>query len=121
VWAFIIVFVEIDAVEPHHREFSLTDTSIMYTFAVRERVPAWSLAAYVVFTPFAIVLVWALFIPPTGSVQRRRWMNGSVTWREKFWDANVSALAFALAIASTLTVTNILKNLVGRPRPGRFL
>lgn len=34
------------------------------------------------------------------------------------WDANLSLLGVGLAIASTITVTNTFKNLVGRPRPG---
>jgi hypothetical protein len=48
-------------------------------------------------------------------------MKGSVTWSEKLWDANLSILGIALSIAATITVTNSFKNLVGRPRPGRYL
>jgi hypothetical protein len=116
--AFIVAFVAIDAVNGHQREFSLTDPSIMYTMAAHERVPTWALVVCAVIAPIAIVLVWALVIPPIGSVQRRRWMKGGVTWQEKLWDANLSLLAIGLAIASTITVTNSFKNLVGRPRPG---
>jgi len=41
-----------------------------------------------------------------------------MTWREKIWDTNLSLLGIGLAIASTITITNTFKNLVGRPRPG---
>jgi diacylglycerol diphosphate phosphatase/phosphatidate phosphatase len=116
--AFIIAFNAIDAVNGHQREFSLTDQSIMYTFAVHERVPTWLLVVLAVIAPIVIVVVWTLVIPPIGSIQRRRWRKGGVTIREKLWDANLSLLGIGLAIASTITVTNSFKNLVGRPRPG---
>jgi len=70
-----------------------------------------------VIAPIVIVVVWTLVIPPIGSIQRRRWKKGGVTIREKLWDANLSLLGIGLAIASTITVTNTFKNLVGRPRP----
>jgi len=44
-----------------------------------------------------------------------------MSWKEKLWDANLSLLGIGLAIASTITITNSFKNLVGRPRPGSLL
>lgn len=41
-----------------------------------------------------------------------------MSMREKLWDANLSLLGLGMAIATTITVTNCFKNLVGRPRPG---
>jgi diacylglycerol diphosphate phosphatase/phosphatidate phosphatase len=70
-----------------------------------------------VIAPISIMLLWTLVIPPLGSYQRRRWRKGEITWSEKLWDANLSLLGIGLAIASTITVTNSFKNLVGRPRP----
>jgi hypothetical protein len=116
--AFIIAFLAIDNVNGHHREFSLTDQSIMYTFAVKETVPTWLLAVCAVIIPISCVLLWTLIIPPLGTYQRRRWRKGEMTWREKLWDANLSLLGIGLAIASTIAITNSFKNLVGRPRPG---
>ena len=115
---FIISFVTIGNVNGHQREFSLTDQSIMYTFAVKETVPTWLLVASAVIAPIAVILVWTLFIPPLGTVQRKRWRQGELTWREKLWDANLSLLGIGLAVATTITITNTFKNLVGRPRPG---
>ena len=115
---FIIAFVAIDKINGHQREFSLTDQTIMYTFAVKETVPTWLLVACAVVAPIAIILIWTLFIPPLGTVQRKRWRQGDLTWTEKLWDANLSLLGIGLAIASAITITNIFKNLVGRPRPG---
>lgn len=90
----------------------------MYTFAEKDTVPTWLLVACAVVAPIAIILIWALIIPPLGTVQRKRWRQGDMTWSEKIWDANLSLLGIGLAIASTITVTNTFKNLVGRPRPG---
>jgi hypothetical protein len=115
---FIIAFVAIGQINGHQREFSLTDQSLMYTFTVKETVPTWLLVACSVIAPIAIILVWTLFIPPLGTAQRRRWRQGDLTWREKLWDANLSLLGIGLAVASTITITNTFKNLVGRPRPG---
>lgn len=118
---FIIAFVAIDRVNGHQREFSLTDQSLMYTFAVKETVPTWLLVVCSSIAPTGIILVWTLFIPPLGTFQRKRWRQGDLTWREKLWDANLSLLGIGLAVASTITVTNTFKNLVGRPRPGTKL
>jgi len=114
---FIVAFVAIDSVNGHQREFSITDQSIMYTFTLKETVPPWLLVVCAVIAPIAIVLVWTLVIPPLGTVHRRRWKKGEMSWREKLWDANLSLLGIGLAIASTITITNTFKNLVGRPRP----
>ena len=86
--------------------------------AQKETVPTWLLVVCAVAAPIAITLFWTLFIPPIGSIQRARWRRGEMSWREKLWDANLSLLGIGLAVASTITVTNIFKNLVGRPRPG---
>jgi len=89
----------------------------MFTMALKETIPPWLLVVCAVVAPVAIMLVWTMIIPPLGSHQRRRWRKGEITWSEKLWDANLSLLGVGLAIASTITVTNTFKNLVGRPRP----
>ena len=90
----------------------------MYTMAEKETIPPWLLVVCAVVAPIAIMIVWTLIIPPVGTYQRRRWRRGEMSWTEKLWDANLSLLGIGLAIASTITVTNSFKNLVGRPRPG---
>jgi ABC-type Fe3+ transport system permease subunit len=118
--AFVVAFILIDKVSGHQRQFSLTDQSLMYTMAVTETIPPWLLVVCAVVAPVVIMMVWTLIIPPLGSYQRRRWRKGEITWSEKLWDANLSLLGIGLAIASTITVTNTFKNLVGRPRPGIY-
>ena len=115
---FVVAFNVIDKVNGHQREFSLTDQSLMYTFAVHETIPTWLLVVCAVIAPVIIILIWTLIIPPIGSYHRKRWKKGELTWAEKLWDANLSLLGIGLAIAATITITNSFKNLVGRPRPG---
>lgn len=38
-----IVFFAIDIIPPFHREFSITDTSLMHEYTVNESVPVWLL------------------------------------------------------------------------------
>jgi len=118
VFGFIIAFVAIDAVHGHQQEFSLTDHTIMYTFAKNELVPSWLLVVVAVVIPVATISLWIVLIPPFGPALRSRWKKGDLSWREKIWDVNLSLLGIGLAIASTITITNSFKNLVGRPRPG---
>jgi diacylglycerol diphosphate phosphatase/phosphatidate phosphatase len=92
----------------------------MYSFAEKETIPTWLLVVCAVVAPFAIIIVWTLAIPPLGALQRKRQGGGELTWGEKLWDTNLSLLGIGLAIASTITVTNTFKNLVGRPRPGIY-
>ena len=113
-----MAFVSIDKVQGHQRQFSLNDTSLMYTMALQEIVPTWLLVVCAVITPITITLLWTLLIPPFGSYHQGRWRRGEMSWSEKIWDANLSLLGIGLAIASTITITNTFKNLVGRPRPG---
>jgi hypothetical protein len=114
---FVVAFIAIDAVNGHQREFSLTDQTIMFSFAEKEIVPTWLLVVLAVAMPGTVILLWILFIPPFGA-QRTRWNSGELSWREKLWDLNLSLLGLGLALASAVTITNCFKNLVGRPRPG---
>lgn len=83
----------------HKREFSLTDTSIQHTFAVKERVPFWVAIVVAGAVPLVvIVLVGAL-------------------WRRSFWDVHNGLLGLLLSLATATVVTDILKVTVGRPRP----
>ena len=38
-----VVFFMVDLIPPFHREFSVQDKTIMYSYTVNETVPAWSL------------------------------------------------------------------------------
>ncbi|KAM0756604.1 acid phosphatase/Vanadium-dependent haloperoxidase [Meredithblackwellia eburnea MCA 4105] len=83
----------------HQREFSLTDTSIQHTFAVKERVPFQMAIIYAGAIPAGLMAILAVF------------------WRRSFWDLHNALLGLLLALALATAVTNIVKVTVGRPRP----
>ncbi|KAL8292025.1 hypothetical protein RQP46_001491 [Phenoliferia psychrophenolica] len=85
--------------EGHKREFSLTDTSIQHTFAVKERVTFQMAIVYAGAIPAGMILLMALL------------------WRRSFWDLHNGILGLILALALATAITNIIKGTVGRPRP----
>jgi diacylglycerol diphosphate phosphatase/phosphatidate phosphatase len=93
------LFYLLDYAKGFRREFSLTDTSIQYTFATKERVPDHAL--------YLIALVAPLVIMPiVNLITIRSW-----------WDWHNSWLGCILGLALTGSITNIVKVTVGRPRP----
>ncbi|SJX64521.1 related to DPP1-diacylglycerol pyrophosphate phosphatase [Sporisorium reilianum f. sp. reilianum] len=89
----------INNVHGFRREFSLTDTSLQHTYAVRERVPTWLLGVLAVLIPALIIVAFSLGVS------------------RSVWDLHNGLLGFVLANALTVTVTTLLKVCVGRPRP----
>jgi len=94
-----ILFVGVDQIDGYRREFSLTDTSIQYTYTLHERVPVWLLAVLVGLVPLVFFLVIGFGIS------------------RSFWDWHVASLGLILAQAITWVVTDCIKLTVGRPRP----
>ncbi|SAM08515.1 hypothetical protein [Absidia glauca] len=64
-WIIVIimaaVWFAIDHVEPYHREFSLTNTDLMYTYSPRDSVPVWLLAIICFVIPVVIITFVAVF------------------------------------------------------------
>lgn len=82
----------------HKREFSLTDITIQYPFT-NEHVPPWLLFAVSLFTPLLFVA-----------------MVGGFVYRNK-WDVHNGVLGVFIGYTVTGVVTQIVKMVVGRPRP----
>ncbi|CAO1627419.1 unnamed protein product [Sympodiomycopsis kandeliae] len=88
-----------DKAHGFRREFSLQDASIQHTYATSQRVPVWLLVVIAVIVPIIIQGIFSLLI--TRSV----------------WDFHISVLGLVVAHAISVSLTNILKVTVGRPRP----
>jgi diacylglycerol diphosphate phosphatase/phosphatidate phosphatase len=43
----LAIFFSIDKIHPFHREFSITDTTLMHPYATQESVPVWLLVVSV--------------------------------------------------------------------------
>ncbi|KAI0636915.1 acid phosphatase/Vanadium-dependent haloperoxidase [Trametes polyzona] len=102
-WAICIVlaaaFYALEYIEGFKREFSLTDTSLMHTFAVHERVPP--IALYMICGVAPLVLQ-----PVINALTVRSW-----------WDLHTSWLGLLLSLTLTGSITQFAKITVGRPRP----
>lgn len=94
-----IVFFALDGVHGFRREFSVHDETILFPFAVHERVPDIALYFIAIVAPLVIQLVVNL-----------------LTVRS-FWDYHCSALGLILGLAITGAITQFTKITVGRPRP----
>ncbi|KAH9900986.1 acid phosphatase/Vanadium-dependent haloperoxidase [Cubamyces lactineus] len=92
-------FYALDYVEGFKREFSLTDTSLLHTYAVHERVPPVALYMLCGVTPLVLQ-------PVINVLTLRSW-----------WDLHSSWLGLLLSLSITGGITQFVKITVGRPRP----
>ncbi|KAH8829669.1 phosphatidic acid phosphatase type 2/haloperoxidase [Flagelloscypha sp. PMI_526] len=93
------IFFSLDKFDGYRRSFSLTDTSLMHTFAEHPRVPTWLLYTVSWAAP-------AVLMPIANFFSVRTW-----------WDFHVSLLGLFLSASLNGSITAIVKNTVGRPRP----
>ncbi|CAE6425977.1 unnamed protein product [Rhizoctonia solani] len=93
------LFYLLDRIEGFKRQFSLDDASIQHTFAVHERVPPWLLYIVALVAP-------AVIMPIVNLLTVRSW-----------WDWHNSWLGLLLGLATTGSLTQVVKVTVGRPRP----
>ncbi|KIH88749.1 PAP2 domain protein [Sporothrix brasiliensis 5110] len=86
-------------VEPFHRLFFVNDLNISYPHAKVERVPVAMNFVYALFVPLFVILLY------------------NSVFNAHVHKHHVSVLGMAIALILTSTVTDIVKNMVGRPRP----
>ncbi|KAG8748038.1 hypothetical protein FRC10_009790 [Ceratobasidium sp. 414] len=89
------LFYLLDSIEGFKRQFSLADTSIQYPFAEHERVPPFALYMIALVAPAVLMLIVNLLTV-------RSW-----------WDWH----NILLGLATTGSLTQVVKVTVGRPRP----
>ncbi|KAK3315792.1 phosphatidic acid phosphatase type 2/haloperoxidase [Apodospora peruviana] len=86
-------------VEPFHRMFSLNDLRISFPHVEVERVPLSLDFVYALFIPMIFMIVYNF---ATGASPHKH---------------HVAVLGFAIAMILTSFLTDVIKNMVGRPRP----
>ncbi|KAF2402870.1 acid phosphatase/Vanadium-dependent haloperoxidase [Trichodelitschia bisporula] len=109
------IFTAIDKVEPYHQEFSLSNYTLHYKYAVHERIPVPFLLVLVVIIPAIIISVYTLIIDGIFShhiAKRKRYRL-----KDRLWELNCGLLGLLLAIGASFVVTGALKNAIGKPRP----
>ncbi|KAG0169618.1 hypothetical protein DFQ29_009618 [Apophysomyces sp. BC1021] len=93
------VFFAIDLIPPFHRDFSLTDKTIMFPYTEKEAVPIWSLAFISVLGPIIVMAIVSL------GMQRN------------VHDFHVGVLGLCLGLSMTVMLTDVIKITAGRARP----
>ena len=118
-----VVFLALDAVQPFHQPFSLTNISLQYPYATREHVPNAALVIIAIVAPAIVIAVYSLLIDgfyshhQTPGAGRGGWWRARYTLRERLWELNAGILGLLLASGTAYVITTALKNAVGRPRP----
>ncbi|KAI8060737.1 phosphatidic acid phosphatase type 2/haloperoxidase [Gongronella butleri] len=92
-------FFALDAAQPFHREFSLTDKTIMHAYTEHEAVPTWMLGLVCFVAPFVIIAIVSLGI------------------KRSTHDFHSGVLGLCLALSLSVVFTQLIKITVGRPRP----
>lgn len=91
-----------EKVHPFERQFTINDVTIMHPFAEHERVTGASLVSWSMFLPpVVIVAIVTLFTP----------------LKYKFYFIYVANLCYYCGLFTTVMVTDVLKNWIGRLRP----
>lgn len=98
----ILVFPIIGRIQPFQRQFKLNDTTIQHPFAEHERVTNLQLFFYCTWAPVITVGLFSLIFSKPGA---------------RLYTAYVSVLGVFVSVFSTSTITDILKNHIGRLRP----
>ncbi|KAI8337531.1 phosphatidic acid phosphatase type 2/haloperoxidase [Chlamydoabsidia padenii] len=102
-WLLVIVmtgaFFALDKVAPYHREFSLTDKTIMFSYTEHEEVPVWALGVICFVAPFLLIAAVSL------------------GFKKSIHDFHSGVLGLCLALSLSVVFTQAIKVTVGRPRP----
>jgi diacylglycerol diphosphate phosphatase/phosphatidate phosphatase len=88
----------LDAVEPHHQEFSLRNYTLQYKFAIHERVPNLALVAIAVVSPAVIICGYTLVIDGIFS-HNVDGQKKKHTRKERLWELNCGLLGLGLCIS----------------------
>ncbi|KAK3343110.1 phosphatidic acid phosphatase type 2/haloperoxidase [Neurospora tetraspora] len=86
-------------VEPFHRLFTINDIRISFPHAEVERVPVSHLFAYALFLPLALLTLTNYLLSSPRHIH------------------HLTTLGFLTSIILTTFLTDLIKNMVGRPRP----
>jgi diacylglycerol diphosphate phosphatase/phosphatidate phosphatase len=114
----MIIFAVLDRIDPFHQPFALTNISLQYPYAVKQRVSPVLLAFIAGVIPFFLILGFTFVLDGLFSHQRSsRGRLSRYTLRERLWEANAGVLGLLLSISFSIVVTGALKNAVGKPRP----
>jgi membrane-associated phospholipid phosphatase len=111
----IAAFYLLDRIEPFHQPFSLKNYTLMYPYAVNERVPIPMAMAIVCLGPAVVIAIYTLVIDglfATGGGSFKKY-----SFKSRLWELNCGILGLLLGVGSSFVITAALKNAIGKPRP----
>ncbi|KAE8348050.1 phosphatidic acid phosphatase [Aspergillus coremiiformis] len=122
--ACIVGFYIFDSIEPYHQHFSLTNISLMYPYAVHERVSIPLALCISGLGPLAIILIYTLLIDglfshhkPVNTTSGKRKLTGPYRFKDRLWEFNCGFLGLLLSQGLAFLITQVLKTACGKPRP----
>ncbi|EIT75324.1 hypothetical protein AO1008_09073 [Aspergillus oryzae 100-8] len=122
--ACIAGFYILDSIEPYHQHFSLNNISLMYPYAVHERVSIPLALCISGVAPLIIIAVYTLLIDglfshnkPVDPTSGKRKLTGPYRFKDRLWEFNCGFLGLLLSQGLAFLITQVLKNACGKPRP----
>ncbi|ERF70227.1 hypothetical protein EPUS_00415 [Endocarpon pusillum Z07020] len=116
-----VLYAAIDRiVKPFNQHFSLTNYTIQYPYAEKERIPIPLALVVSVLIPMFIIAIYTLVIDGIFSHRRKQTGAGwSSIYRvkDRLWELNCGILGLLLSEGAAFVITGSLKNLCGKPRP----
>ncbi|KAF8249253.1 acid phosphatase/Vanadium-dependent haloperoxidase [Wilcoxina mikolae CBS 423.85] len=103
-------------ITPNSRPFSVNDITIQFPFQTKPKIPSWLLIVCSIIIP-ALAIGFLTLTLPSRSQSYRKSFTSLQGWKRRFYCLNTALLGLGMAIAIAMIVTDVLKNLLGRPRP----
>lgn len=105
VYVVILFFADslwLEKAHPFERQFTINDITISHPFTKHERVPGGVLVSWSMFLPPVVIVIMVLLFIPI---------------KYKFYVIYIANLSYYTAIFTTVMLTDVLKNWIGRCRP----
>ncbi|CAI6335695.1 unnamed protein product [Periconia digitata] len=123
--ALAALFVLVDKIEPFHQPFELTNYTLHYPYAKKERVTVNMAGIIAIGGPMVVIVFYTMIIDglfshktsmPAGRSGVKR-LTGRYRLKDRLWELNCGLLGLFLAVSAAFSITGSLKNAIGKPRP----
>lgn len=105
----------LNSLDTYHHHFSLVDPSISFPYQPHETVSTITLMLVSIAAPVLLIILVCWFrVPGTAAAHGT---PKSLMWRRKLWEAFTGVLGLGLGLGLAFVLTQMLKDVVGKPRP----
>lgn len=95
-------------ITPAVRPFNPADPTISFPYQTKSKIPNWLLIVLMALFPVIVIVVSTLLASPPARLVGRKLKRSTL---------NPAILGLALSIATSMLLTDTMKNLIGKPRP----